>query len=98
MRHRLPLVVLALLLAAWPVGCHSAPFTRQRYETLYVGQPDWDVRNVLGPPTYQEADVWTYVHTDTPYCWAVIYFRDGKVTGKEWSYEPLPARKTEPGD
>lgn len=97
MRYRLLLVPLAVLLAAWPLGC-TRSFTRQRDETIYVGQPNWDVRQVLGRPTYQEINTWTYVHTGTPYYWAVIHFGDDKVIGKDWSYEPLPGLKTKTKD
>jgi outer membrane protein assembly factor BamE (lipoprotein component of BamABCDE complex) len=88
MRRQLLVVLVAAVLAAWLAGCRSPSFTRPRYDTIYIGQPDWDVRKFLGRPTYQEFDTWTYVHSETPYCRAVIHFREGKVVAKDWSYEP----------
>ncbi len=87
MKRQAAFILAGLLLAACLAGCNRS-FTRERYETIYIGQPDWDVREVLGRPTLQQADAWTYVHSKTPYYQAVIYFRDGKVVGKDWSYEP----------
>jgi hypothetical protein len=88
MRRNLAVILLAAVVAAWLGGCSGPSFTRQRYDTIYIGQPDWDVRNFLGRPTYQELDTWTYVHNKTPYYHAIIHFHDGKVIAKDWSYEP----------
>jgi hypothetical protein len=95
MRRQLLLLLVAAVLAAGLAGCGGKSLTRQRYETIYVGQPDWDVLKVLGRPTYQEFDTWTYVHTRTPYFQAIIHFREGKVIAKEWSYEPPKSRDQE---
>lgn len=88
MTPRAKLILAALVLAALLVGCGNHSFTRQRYETIYVGQPSWDVRQALGDPTVEEPNAWTYEHTEVPYYRAVIYLRHGRVVSKEWSYEP----------
>jgi len=83
------LIVGALVLAAALAGCNR--FTRQRYETLYVGQPARDVQRVLGKPTAYYGETWVYVHDPVPYYRAVILFSEGKISGKSWSYDRPPA-------
>jgi hypothetical protein len=88
MRRPLLAILVAAVLTAWLAGCGGPSFTRQRYDTVYIGEPDWDVRKFLGRPTYQELDTWTYIHRQVPYYRAIIHFREGKVIAKEWTYEP----------
>lgn len=78
------ILILSVLVAGLG-GCSK--FTRQHYETVYVGQPTWDVRRALGRPSRQDGNAWVYVHSSAPYYQAVIHFRDKKVTGKDWSYD-----------
>jgi hypothetical protein len=82
-RNSLILATLAVLIVS--AGCNR--FARQRYETVYVGQPAADVRRALGRPTSQDGDEWLYVHDSPPYYRAVIRISDGKVAGKSWSYD-----------
>jgi len=66
------------------VGCATNKFTRQRYETLYNGQPASDVELTLGPPQHKFSDTWTYVH-DKPYYRAIIAFdENGRLIDKQW--------------
>ena len=84
-KHRLAVILILSVLAVGLGGSHK--FTRQRYETVYVGQPAWDVRRALGRPSSQDANAWVYVHSSAPYYQAVIHFRNDKVASKEWSYD-----------
>ncbi len=79
--------VAAIIIAgAFTLCCGCADkFDRQRYETIYIGQPKDSVHRVLGAPQRSENDKWIYVN-DTPYYMAEITFRDGKVVEKNWSY------------
>ena len=89
MTRRVATLLAVCLLAACLCGCSKGSFTRQRWETLYVGQPSWDVRKVLGKPAYQDEETWIYVHDSRPYHRAAVHFRYGRVAGKDWSYERL---------
>lgn len=66
-------------------GCQDK-FTRQRYETVYLGMPDWQVRRTLGEPSVDANGVWSYVHHQ-PYYSATIGFENTCVKHKSWSYE-----------
>lgn len=89
------LILLTLLIALTAgAGCASEKFTRERYETIYLGQPDYDVAEVLGEPDRRGPGRWLYVHDEPPHYSAEIVFdQAGRVIGREWSYE-LPG---EPG-
>jgi hypothetical protein len=63
-------------------GCQEQ-FTRQRYETIYVGQPAFEVEKTLGTPDARFSDTWTYLHSD-PFYKAIIEFEDSRVTNKAW--------------
>ncbi len=80
-------IIALLLVSACCVGCQDS-FTRQRYETIYHGMPDWQVRNILGEPTISNHQTWQYVN-DHPYYKAILRFEEGKVAEKTWSYEKL---------
>jgi hypothetical protein len=89
MKHGLTVILIASLAAVCLGGCYSKKScTRDRYETLYVGQPAWDAQRAVGKPTSTSSDgqTWVYVHDAAPYSRAAIHFRDGKVASKEWSY------------
>jgi len=77
------------MLAAMPLlmctGCQQK-FTRQRYETIRVTMPEWEVREVLGSPKRRDGEVWTYVN-ERPYYRAEITFAGGEVVGKDWSVD-----------
>jgi len=83
--RRCRIIILAACLLALSLcnGCQEK-FTRQRYETIYVTMPDWQVRNVLGDPAEADGDQWTYVH-EVPYYRATVTFKDGLVVDKSWS-------------
>lgn len=91
MRWGLTALMLAVVLSALLAGCQQQ-FTRQRFETLYVGQPAEDVREVLGEPTVEYPNEWRYV-TDRPYAMGTVYFADGKVTRKTWANERSAATR-----
>jgi hypothetical protein len=77
--------VLCLLLTAvvlCAVGCQEK-FTRQRYETIYIGQPAPQVERTLGDPEAKFSDTWTYIH-ETPFYKAIIKFENGRVVDKAW--------------
>ena len=81
-------VVVATMLC---VGCRGI-LTRQEYDTLYIGQPDYAVRRMLGEPQLRRNGTWTYVHND-PYYRAVIDFQDNRIASKKWSYaRPRPPK------
>jgi hypothetical protein len=82
-RPVLLLVPLALL-AGLVAGCER--FTRQNYETLFVGQQETEVRQVLGEPRLRTPTVWIYEH-DHPYYKAVLRFGEGKLVGKTWTFQ-----------
>ena len=76
------LVAAAVLIGGFCSGC-AEKFTRQRYETLYIGQPMQEVQLTLGDTPYKASDTWTYQHED-PFYKAIIKFKDDKVTDKAW--------------
>ncbi len=83
-------MVVATMLCA---GCQKT-LTRQKYDTLYIGQPDYAVRRMLGEPQLRTDGTWTYVHND-PYYRAVIDFQDNRIASKKWSYLRPGPPKTE---
>lgn len=89
------LAVLALLTVVLPACTGGERFTRERYETVYRGQPAEAVEQALGEPTVRYPDRWQYIHT-APYYRAVIRFEDGKVVDKEWSYARQEAAEPAP--
>lgn len=100
--RRLLLTAIALNTAA----CTTAlfyKFDRQRYETLYYGQPYYAVEDTMGKPTEIDERQWIYIH-ESPYYRAVItYDAEGKLANKEWFLaedEPdvNPAGQTPTGD
>jgi len=86
MRRIIAMLTAAALLAGISAGCGSKGFTRVNYDTLYVGQPADAVEDMLGEPDTREADTWTYVQ-QTPYCKAVIRFKDGRLADKQWHHQ-----------
>jgi outer membrane protein assembly factor BamE (lipoprotein component of BamABCDE complex) len=76
-------------------GCNSQQkFTRQCYETIYIGMPRQQVHHVLGEPNVVEKNSWRYVN-EMPYYEAIIIFDDGCVKDKSFSNErprPAPSR------
>jgi outer membrane protein assembly factor BamE (lipoprotein component of BamABCDE complex) len=87
---------LALFLIVAIAGCTTEQFrhfTRQNFETLRYGQPDYEVREVLGEPTTESDGEWTYVNT-RPYYKAILYFDDeGRLVDRVW----YASRSDEPG-
>ena len=81
MRHLAMLLAAGLIVAACG-GCQEK-FSSQRYETIYIGQPAFDVEKVLGLPNARFSKSWVYVH-DKPFYKAVITFIDGRVADKSW--------------
>ncbi|MCE5324977.1 MAG: hypothetical protein LLG01_01035 [Planctomycetaceae bacterium] len=85
-------VVLAMVTMAMLGGCTSTPrFSRQRYDTLYTGMPDFEVRNILGNPKVEGGAAWEYEHFN-PYYKAIIHFRNGAVARREWMNDPPQAK------
>lgn len=84
MRSNVLIIVVCALAATVCSSCaRYEKFTPQRYSLIYTGQPQSEVRELLGEPTHKFADHWQY-HKQQPYYKATIEFRDGKVTGKRW--------------
>lgn len=91
-----PAAVIWVLLAATALtacgGCDIVKlfhfdfrkFTRERYDTIYHGQPREQVRKKLGRPHQTTGNAWVYSR-DEPFHTAVIFFEADKVTGKRWS-------------
>jgi len=88
-RHSTVLAVISLSVLCLHAGCQPA-FTRQQYETVYVGQTADDVQRALGQPTESTGTAWVYVH-EKPYYRAEIQFTDGRVVRKSWSVRPATA-------
>ena len=97
-RARISMVVI--LLSGFAIGgCTGPKFTRQQYDTLYIGQPPGAVYASLGEPQEMRGDVWVYVN-DRPFYRAVIVFEDDQLAKKSWTIdrnaplptEPCPAR------
>lgn len=76
-------LTVCVALAAGLAGCGGDKFTPTRYQTIYVGQDQYDVRSKLGRADVRSEDEWVYEHRD-PYYKAIIHFRDGFVAAKEW--------------
>jgi hypothetical protein len=78
------LLLAACLLAS---GCGpDEPFTRQRYETLYIGMQETQVRQRLGEPTQSTNGRWVYIHEE-PYYAAVVEFADGRLVDQAWTWD-----------
>lgn len=84
---RLSLPVAALVLAGVCAGCRDN--LRQEYETIHIGQPASDVRLMMGKPTHESADEWSWVR-DCPFRKAIVKFENGRVSGMSWSNEKTP--------
>lgn len=76
-----------LVLATVLSGCPGPDLTRERFETLYIGQPASSVERKLGEPTRRGVGVWVYVSEDPYYRRAEVYFDNGRVRELKWSYE-----------
>ena len=74
----------ALLAGSFAAGC-APKFSRQKFETIYVGMPAYAVEQKLGEPQESTPALWVY--TGRPYYRAEIIFRDGRVVETRWSYE-----------
>jgi hypothetical protein len=81
-RGTVVLLSAALLATIFCGGCNEQ-FTKQRYETIYIGQSQMEVEKILGNPEARFSDSWTYLHEE-PFYKAVIQFRDGRVSDKAW--------------
>lgn len=92
---RTALLVMLTLATLSCLGCRDE-FTRERYETLYEGQPAWDVAETLGEPTRRENGKWVYLRTESPICSAWIFFEDGRLVDKRWFYS-LPPESSSAG-
>lgn len=100
MRSTLVLLTAGVLLATLCSGCQK--FTRQRFDTVYIGQPASDVQVTLGKPTVSLDGQWSYIN-HSPFYKANIYFnKDGKVADKRWFDEKelsdMPMRDQLKGD
>ncbi len=91
MRRRGLAISILLCAAAVISGCGGPEFTREKYQTLFVGQPQKEVQGTLGRPNAATADTWFYFDTMPTYHAARIYFRDGLVVAKEWFTNPAAA-------
>ncbi len=86
-----------LLAVGFCAGCQKK-FTRQRYETIYIGMPDRQVRKILGEPHLARGESWRYLH-EKPFYKAIIEFENGRVKSKSWSLErPSRAPHSEPAE
>ena len=86
------LLVIGLTAAVFCAGCQQEKFTRQRYETIHMGMPDWQVRGILGEPNAEENQSWSYLH-EMPFYRATIDFDgQGQVKDKSWSYRKNPSQ------
>ena len=95
-RPLLAITATCLMLAVLCAGCQSK-FTRQNYETIYLGQPDYDVQSKLGQPDERRDGTWIYVR-EKPFSKAVIVIEDGRVADKNWSwYRDQEHAPTSPG-
>ena len=79
-----PVLAMLLLAALFAAGCQQ--FTRQNFETVYVGMPDYAVKQKLGRPQESTTARWVYTR-EHPYYRAEIIFRDGRVTQTRWINE-----------
>ena len=90
---RARILMVAVLLSGFAIGgCTGQKFTRQQYDTLYVGQPPGGVYESLGEPQERRGDVWMYVN-DRPFYRAAIVFEDDRLAKKFWTTDrnkPLP--------
>ena len=77
------MLAAAVGLAIFCGGC-AKQFTRERYDTIYVGQPQFEVEATLGKPAARFSDTWSYIN-ERPFYKAIIQFKDGKVSDKSWA-------------
>jgi hypothetical protein len=80
----------ALLVAMAAAGCQQNQFTRQNYDTIYVGEDAAHVALAVGKPRATADDRWIY-QNELPYYEAWVEFKDGKVSRKHWSDVRPPA-------
>jgi len=76
------LLTAAVLVAGFCAGCQQK-FTRQRFDTIYRGQPAYEVEMTLGEPTAKFSNTWSYINEE-PFYKAIIEFESGRVTSKAW--------------
>ncbi len=81
-RPKLLLFAGMVLAAVATAGCQDK-FSRQNYETVYVGMVPREVKQVLGRPDEKTPETWTY-RRERPCEIAVIDFKDCRVTKKQW--------------
>ena len=83
---RYPLLTMLLLSLLLP-GC-ARKFTRANYDSIYVGQEQWEVAETLGDPKSQGrfAREWHYVKDSSKHYYkAIIAFdEDRRVASKRW--------------
>ncbi len=66
-------------------GCQQK-FTRQNYDTIYIGQPAQQVEMTLGKPDVKFDSQWNYINEE-PFYKAIIKIENGKVADKSWADE-----------
>jgi len=90
-RLGMTILVVAMLIVG---GCAANKFTRQRYDTIYVGQDKQSVREKLGEPTIELPEGWLY-RNEMPYYEARILFSGDRVSEKAWIEERKDSRTAE---
>jgi len=92
-KHTIRLLLVASAVGACLIAGCEQKFTRQKFETVYVGMPDYAVEQKLGRPQETTPDKWAYTGR-RPYYRVEIIFRDGRVVETKWGSEPA----TRPND
>ncbi len=77
--------LLVAALAVTSLGC-GAKFTRQRYDTVYIGAPADKLLRTLGKPDSRDGDTWAYTN-DSPWYQAKFIISENTVAGKNFSYD-----------
>jgi hypothetical protein len=73
-------------------------FDRQRYETLYHGQADFEVEKTMGKPHRVEGNQWTYIHDNPDYHAVITFDENDELINKTWALDPPPEEVTPPQD
>jgi len=87
MKNLVITLVAVVAVSSVLAGCQQK-FTRQNYDTIYIGQPAHQVEMSLGKPDVQFSNEWNYINEE-PFYKAIIKIQDGKVVDKSWADEQV---------
>ena len=79
------ILLLAAVLTVTSLGC-AGKFTKQRFDTVYIGAPSGKLLRTLGRPDSRDGDTWTYTN-NSPWYQAKFVISEDSVADKKFSYD-----------